>query len=477
MRISSITFNVYNTKNPREVKNTHYVTPALPVDSVSFTGVRHAEIMQKLYPYKIPDMYSGRIMLAPKILERMQKSKIFSEPISTVIEVLNRYESSLCPVPEKLFYMIKQIALENPNITLEGAMKMLFEEHNKKLLKSQQIIFEKLIKEACKMPEDLFEEFLELMNLTNKKLTKSPIIMYFNPKEFIYKLNRISLEIKSRNNYREVATIKKIIRMSKFYLKESKYQNQEQSFKFGTNRKNIRRLFKFLKIKSNQNHTKLSKEKIQKQIIKFSILRDFLNNSALKNNKELQELFADASARIHGLPVIIPFQRKPFIHDLEKITDKLEDTKLAHHLVKIACNLPRAREDVSAFIVKTASNSYSSEKIGYDLLSGSICSIEHLIPKSKGGKDDISNYGLASAYTNSERSNVGFTCQLRIHPETYENCQKYVNRLIELCNAGIFKKIEFPRSYIEQFAAKIKKLSPKENPLILDLSKLKTDNI
>ena len=62
---------------------------------------------------------------------------------------------------------------------------------------------------------------------------------------------------------------------------------------------------------------------------------------------------------------------------------------------------------------------------------------------------------------------------IRQNPQTYKNCQKYVDRLIELYNEGIFEKVGLEKDYIYYFAKRVKELSPKEKPMVLDLSKLK----
>ena len=133
--------------------------------------------------------------------------------------------------------------------------------------------------------------------------------------------------------------------------------------------------------------------------------------------------------------------------------------------------MPTSNEEVSAFIMKEAKS--SSDKIGYDLFAGSIATLDHLVPFSKGGKDTINNYGLTSAFNNSKRGNQPLSALLEENPKTYINCQKQIDRLIELSNNGTFKAIGLNKWYIINFANMMKKLSPEEKPLILDISRLK----
>ena len=195
------------------------------------------------------------------------------------------------------------------------------------------------------------------------------------------------------------------------------------------------------------------------------------DNSPLLNNEELRKLFIQTRARIFGIPIVTPFNRKSFIYEIKKIVTDIEDKKLANKMIQVATKLPKSHDNVSAFIVKASAN--SSEKIGYDLLSGSTGSIEHLIPFKTKGSDCIENYAISSAYYNSERGHRDMPQQLKMHPETFENCQKQVNRLIELYNNGTFKTIGLNKWYIINFVQKMYKLSSPDNRMILDISKLK----
>ena len=154
----------------------------------------------------------------------------------------------------------------------------------------------------------------------------------------------------------------------------------------------------------------------------------------------------------------------------KKITRSIDDTRLAREMEKIAVQLPTSKENVSAFIMHSAT--HSSEKIGYDIFCGSVGTAEHLLPSLHGGSNYIDNLGLATSFLNSERGHRHMDTQLRKYPEIYENAQKYVNRLIELYNDGTFKKLGIDKSYILSFVSKMRKMAPAEHPLILDTSKL-----
>ena len=100
-----------------------------------------------------------------------------------------------------------------------------------------------------------------------------------------------------------------------------------------------------------------------------------------------------------------------------------------------------------------------------------MASIEHIYPKSCGGADALNNFGGACTKENSDRQNLPFVSQLMRKPETKKNCQKYIDRLIELANAKVFKKNNFSIKYIYDFKNTIKAQS--QGIIDLDISKLK----
>ena len=442
---------------------------ALNKDTVTFTGVGgQGTLLKMLCAYQIPDMYTGQILLSPQRLENLQRSKVFYKPLKELNKILEKYEDYLCPVEKNIFYILKKIGKHNPKYSLDEALRSLYKSQQKKLLDIQRPIFEDLIKTACDMPSKQFEEFMELIKDTNKKLAKDPVITPFSEKEFIYKLKRLSLPIKTLNNIREIKDINRIIQTARnvYFVEIS-----ERGKIFGTG--------KHKKSKKYKLDYQMQPEIIKKNSEKFKIIKGIFEKSSLKHNKELIKLFDDTSARIHGFPAIEPFQRKTFIYDLRQITRKLKDKDLAHKLLNIATKLPTSTNNSSAFIVKYANEDCGT--IGFQLLKGSLCSVDHLVAKNNGGKNKLFNYGLCSSYINTEKTNIYFDQWVRLHPETRINCQKYVDRLIELYNKGVFakiskgteKKLNLTADYIYDFAETIKNISPEENPIILDLSKLK----
>ena len=430
----------------------------LAVDTVSFgRRATNAEALRELMAYGIPDMYSGKVVIDPRILEKFYSKNVFSKSIKNIVKLLVKYEDSLHTVERQFFNIVKSMAKTNPQYKLKDVVLNLAPEHNKKLLEAQQPIFDELTEMAKEMPPEQLKEFHNLMSIIYKKLDHKPVQLPFSAKEFLYKLQRIADEVYKKNNPQEKDTMKQLLALAKQMPEKTEDE-----------------LLPVKQIKSKVKRNK--KIRYQRELVKTraDILTDMevlVTGSTLKNNQDLMRLFAQTRSKIYNIPIVIPFNRKSFIYELQKITNTLEDTKLAQRMVQKAVKLPTSHENLSAFIMKCVE--YSSDKIGYNIVAGSGGSIDHLVPYVKNGKDSLENYGISSAYYNSERAERSMVQQLRRYPKIYENCQKQVDRLIELCNNGTFKKVGLSKQYIINFAKRMYNLSPQDKRLELNLDKLK----
>ena len=102
------------------------------------------------------------------------------------------------------------------------------------------------------------------------------------------------------------------------------------------------------------------------------------------------------------------------------------------------------------------------------MLWPSFASVEHILPKSRGGADVMSNFGGATTKENSDRFNIDFSQQLKRKPESKINCQKYIDRIIELARSGIFEKHNIDIKYIRDFKDTILKQS--KGALVLNIA-------
>ena len=85
----------------------------------------------------------------------------------------------------------------------------------------------------------------------------------------------------------------------------------------------------------------------------------------------------------------------------------------------------------------------------------------------------MKNFGGACNRENSERGNRDFVTQIKRMPKTPENCQKFVDRLIELANNGVFDRNNIDKKYIYDFKRTIQLQS--QGKIVLDITALKPD--
>lgn len=459
MKILPVFFTNRTERTQNVQKNSAPITmpklQTLACDTVSFgRSAGNAEALRALMSYKVPGIYSGKVVIDPKIVEKILNNKVFSGSVKNIVKTLAPFESSLHTVEKSVFNLIKNQAKKSPDKKLDEVMREAAVFHDVKLRAIQQPIFDRLDAMSHDMPLEQQNQFLRLMNVVNKKIYREPIKIPFDKKDFQYKLKRITDELEIKNNKTELEFMKKIMHVAQQLPDDSIQNLSSTSSKAKKNKK----------IRSQKNVSRRRGEIIRK-------IESLQLSSSLKNNEELTKLISRARSQIYDVPVVVNFNRKTFIYELQKIVNMLDDKKLAKRMIQQAVELPKSRENLSAFIVKAAN--CSSEKIGFDLIEGSTGSIEHLVPFASKGNDSLENYAISTAYYNSERGNRTMPQQLKQHPEIYQNAQKHINRLIELYNDGTFKKVGLTKWYITNLAKRLYRLSPPEKPIVVDLSKLK----
>ena len=80
-------------------------------------------------------------------------------------------------------------------------------------------------------------------------------------------------------------------------------------------------------------------------------------------------------------------------------------------------------------------------KIDTDFYSGKFVplaqrSTEHILPKSKGGKNNIVNYAMVERNLNSDRGNIPLKQWLNIHPDFLQNMQNYIKKYWDIIIDG-----------------------------------------
>ena len=389
--------------------------------------------LRRLFAYKLPCMYSGAIMIDPKELQRWINSGLYSKPASAVFEKLEPYKNSFSGMEYRLLKIIKERSVIHPDYNIKELLEEVEPIYKRRLRKSQSKVFYELRDAAEFLPAGCRYKFDELMKVTNKRLNERPIIIPFSSNEFKYRLYKI-------NDYIQNGSDKKAKKLMKTIIKETK------QFSPNTNEKTIANQQKVLRM-------------IEAEVKK----------SVLKDEPRLNELIETSKSRLVREEIVVPFSRKQFLYDLNKALEGLPNRALKEKMSSVAEKLPTSNESFPAYVVKITAE--PADRILYKLVWPYLASVEHLKPKSEGGeRHAMANLGTARTILNSERKSRDFHVWITEHPQARENCQKYVDKLIQLYHKGVFKEAGINPEYIINFKKTIYTLS--NQTLDLDISKM-----
>jgi len=384
--------------------------------AIQNTPVQNSSKLRKLFAYRLPCMYCGITMFDPKLLSSWRKSKIFNRPAPAVFKILEPYKECFCAgsMEAETFKILYERAKIHPDKNFRELLMEVRPVYARKLRKTQTPIFHEILEVSKSLPDWYRDRFKFIVEEAEKRLNERPVLIPFSSYEFKYKLCKIKEDIYTGQNLKAKKVMNKLI-------KEAKHLSNS------TNPQTI------------QN---------QKQVIRF--LEHILKKSVLKDYAQLKELIEISKSKLNNEEIIVPFTRKSFIYDIVRTIEDYPDSEIQDKIISIAQKLPTSQEFLSAYILKISTE--PSDKIGFRLIWPSLASIEHLLPRSCGGKDVMSNFGVATTRENSERKSIDFTEQLERRPQTPQNCQKYVNRLIELYHDGTFELLGINPKYITDFA-------------------------
>ena len=176
--------------------------------------------------------------------------------------------------------------------------------------------------------------------------------------------------------------------------------------------------------------SKCIKELIVSQMLVVKEVEEYIKTN-VENLDERQELLEKLDKYVEQIKGVSneTFARKKFIYNIKRSTSNIDNR---NDIEAIASKMPTSETDVNSFFVKYANKAENSRDIAKKLVDQGIPTAEHMKPKSKGGKDRISNYICDCADCNSRRGNVDFDEWVRQTPEFEERLQEYVNDVQDL---------------------------------------------
>ena len=424
------------TKRPigtgMELSNSFYY-PA----NISF-GIANATKLKRLISRGLPCMYTGYETIDPKRVQKMLKNKVFNQPVGYAIRQMSRFEWNMNSsdevdyIEKDVYYILKNQAAIYPEKTIKEIFMMLAPQYKKDLLKIQEPIFKTLKAHAYSLPQEYRYKMNQLLQETDDKINERPVALPFSVTEFRYNLDKIKQDVAKLHDKNALGIVNRLIKLS-------------EDFEPKTTAKNI------------YKHRKI-----------LASMETYVNRSVLAENEQIQELMEASKSRLNEEKIKIPFSRKAFIFDIDRVLSDLGDDSLKEIFIKIAEKLPTSRNSVAAYITKYSKE--PSEKIGYRLLWPWFGTVEHIDPRSNGGEDCMANYGVATARENSDRSSVPFTEQIERRQNTEKYSQKYLDRLIAYADLGILEEEGVKTKCIEDFKNAVATQS--EGQIVLDTSRL-----
>lgn len=130
----------------------------------------------------------------------------------------------------------------------------------------------------------------------------------------------------------------------------------------------------------------------------------------------------------------MPFKRKVVLRSIEDLKNASPQNQIVQEIYEIAQKLPSSSNDVNSFFVKYSRR--DSKEIGQRLVSKSISTIEHLLPKSEGGESIESNYLGECAGCNNARGSIFMNDWIAMNPKMLKNLKLNLKEIIGHIKSG-----------------------------------------
>lgn len=372
--------------------------------------------LKGLLQYNIPCIYSGVPLLDSSKIAGIQKT--LNKDSQTALEALQPYEKYMQPTERNIFTLLKTQSKEYPEKTIQDILIDIAKNHEAQLRTEQERVIDTLKDMSKGLPEESQYKFQLLLHETYDKLDKKPVVIPFSRDVFLYNLEKLC-------DYN-------------FITPKIRRKMLQQGEKIPAN---------------NGIETQVM------QLHRVNSIERMATRTSLNNLPEFKELIQKAKEQIGKKPIVMHFSRKTFIHDLKKVLNGMPEVydDLYNEMMATALEIPSSQTSISAFAAKNSR--LSSSIIATKLVIPSVASIEHVKPRSKDGKNNISNYALASKSANEKRGDMPLYEFFKNNPQVKLNIQKHFDRLIELANDGTFEKCEVPHMYIWTLKNRIEKES------------------
>ena len=181
-------------------------------------------------------------------------------------------------------------------------------------------------------------------------------------------------------------------------------------------------------------------EKLEKQ--QKSVLNEIKNMAVNFSTADRELVLAQIERGIKGVEQksdLRHFKRNKYLTEIYLLKDKFQNPADFEKIVAKTSSMPTTHTSIAAFIVKYSRK--SPFEIGVRLLSPNQATIEHLKPRSLGGKNELPNLILACGHDNSSRSSQPLDVMVGLEKNLPEYFRTLKKSLAKKLPVQEFKKV------------------------------------
>ncbi len=460
VKIAPITLN--NIYHKRNIENNHtdysqYRVPVLnsnlqdkfvPSFSGSFVHLHKSTFRNYAQNRHIGCVYCKRHMFTNK--ERDSICKTFKDQPSAVFTTLmGSFFDYFDEAGIELLNKMDNMSMSYPKAKINKILQALSPASEDRLIDLQKQTFEQIINLKKLLPENSRSELERLIQNSYDCINGKAFIQEYSAKEFNYQLKKLSGALNKPQTTAYVNNMADLLTHSIYKAADKPLNNKIMS--------NVLRTTKspHYNIDLTSNN---AKEKVQ-----LFIINKIKKAAENENNTTIINLCDVTKKRLLGQPAYSKFSNKAFTYKLNEILENSSSTDEIKEIFNNICNkLPKSSNSIDAFIVKN--KDATNMAIINNLLDQYMVTIEHIVPSSKEGANDISNWALACKKCNGIHGSSDIKTN---YPFDREAPQEYFNTIIDDCNNKNF----FNPNDVKQMADNFYKITD----IKVDLSKLKVD--
>lgn len=460
VKIAPITLN--NIYHKRNIENnqydySQYRVPVLnsnlqdkfvPSFSGSFVHLHKSTFRNYAQNRHIGCVYCKRHMFTNK--ERDSICKTFKDQPSAVFTTLmGSFFDYFDEAGIELLNKMDNMSMSYPKAKINKILQALSPASEDRLIDLQKQTFEQIINLKKLLPENSRSELERLIQNSYDCINGKAFIQEYSAKEFNYQLKKLSGALNKPQTTAYVNNMADLLTHPIYKAADKPLNNKIMS--------NVLRTTKspHYNIDLTSNN---AKEKVQ-----LFIINKIKKAAENENNTTIINLCDVTKKRLLGQPAYSKFSNKAFTYKLNEILENSSSTDEIKEIFNNICNkLPKSSNSIDAFIVKN--KDATNMAIINNLLDQYMVTIEHIVPSSKEGANDISNWALACKKCNGIHGSNDIKTN---YPFDREAPQEYFNTIIDDCNNKNF----FNPNDVKQMADNFYKITD----IKVDLSKLKVD--